>query len=220
MTERYWSRFSEDYDERQAKVVGEDLLEAISDALNALPELGQVVELGCGTGYVTRQLIGKARSIVATDLSESQLDVAAAKFKEQSSVRFEKQDCTKTTLDGNAFDTVVVANVLHVIKNPAACVEECHRLLKDDGLLVVVSFTTFSLSVWEKIKMGARFLQAWGQPPEHTRVLSPERLRNLLEDVGFEVTEARLVGERTKAVLGFARKPPQHDPTSIVEIPI
>jgi hypothetical protein len=56
MTEHYWSRFSADYDERQAKVVGSDLLEAISDTLDTLPELGEVVELGCGTGYVTRQL--------------------------------------------------------------------------------------------------------------------------------------------------------------------
>jgi ubiquinone/menaquinone biosynthesis C-methylase UbiE len=205
--EQYWSRFSKDYDARQARVVGAPLIEAIFTAIDGLSELGAVVELGCGTGYFTKRLLGKAASVLGTDLSEEQLQVAEGKFEGVAGVRFEKQDCTKTTLDSHAFDTVFVANLLHVIEDPAACLTECARLLKEGGLLVVVSFTVHGMSAWEKVKLSSRFFRTWGPPPENAHMLSPERLRTLLEEAGFQVDEARLLGNTTKAVFGTARKP-------------
>lgn len=48
VTEKYWSRFSETYDENQKYVVGKDFIGEIGKELSKLPELGKTVELGCG----------------------------------------------------------------------------------------------------------------------------------------------------------------------------
>jgi len=207
MKEHYWSRFSRDYDARQERVAGADLLAEISGELNALFNLGDVVELGCGTGYFTQAIAKNAKSVVATDLSEEQLSTAATRFENRSNVRFEKQDCTRTTLDSGAYDTVVAINVLHVIEHPEDAIAESLRLLKAGGRLVAISFTTDGMTPWEKAKMGFRFLQAWGKPPKYTHVLSLRSLGAFFEAAGFSTEEMRIVGNRTKAIFGTARKP-------------
>ena len=35
------------------------------------------------------------------------------------------------------FDTMFMANVIHVIENPSLALQECYRILKDDGLLII-----------------------------------------------------------------------------------
>lgn len=206
MKEQYWSRFSSDYDARQERVVGADLLSEIRGALDGLGDLGDVVELGCGTGCFTERLADMASSVVATDLSEEQLSVAAARFAGRDAVRFEKQDCTQTTLGSGAFDTVVAMNVIHVIEHPGDAIAESTRLLKEGGRLVVVSFTQHGMKPWEKVKMVLRFLRTWGKPPKHMHAMSPKSLRGLFEAAGLSVEQVRLVGNRTKAVFGTARK--------------
>jgi ABC-2 type transport system ATP-binding protein len=50
ITEEYWSRFPDTYDKKMEYVVGKELLDEIKQELNCLPELGELVEFGCGTG--------------------------------------------------------------------------------------------------------------------------------------------------------------------------
>jgi len=51
-----------------------------------------------------------------------------------------------------------------------------------------------------------RFFKAWGKPPKHTHVFSPERLAALMENAGFAIEEAKLIGNRSKAVFVIGRK--------------
>ena len=43
MTEDYWSRFPDTYDNKMEYVVGKQLLAEIIEELNRLPELGELV---------------------------------------------------------------------------------------------------------------------------------------------------------------------------------
>jgi ABC-2 type transport system ATP-binding protein len=54
-------------------VVGQELLAEIIQELNRLPELGELVEFGCGTGSYTETIVPKTKSMFATDLSDSPL---------------------------------------------------------------------------------------------------------------------------------------------------
>ncbi len=62
MKEKYWSRFPDTYDKKMTYVVGEELIEGIVQELNHLPELGELVEFGCGTGIYTETIVQKAKS--------------------------------------------------------------------------------------------------------------------------------------------------------------
>jgi len=200
MTEKYWSRFANSYDERQEYVVDKLLLDEITEKLNHLPELGEVVEFGCGTGYFTKIISQKSQSIIATDISDSLLEVAKKRLGENPKVRVQKGDCMKTSFAAEAFDSVFMANLIHVVKSPTAALQECHRILRKDGVLIIVTFTGYGMKLWEKIKMGLRFAKSWGKPPAHVRSFSLQELTSIMKDTGFTIKTSKMIGDITKAL--------------------
>jgi len=206
MNEEYWSRFPDAYDKKMKYVVGEELIEGIVQELNRLPELGELVEFGCGTGIYTETIVLKTKSMYATDLSDSLLAVARKRIGNHPKVTIQKEDCIETSFPSEALDSVFMANLIHVIENPSALLQECHRILKGNGTLVIVTFTSHGMKLLEKIKMGVRFVKSWGKPPAHTHSFSPENLASMVKDAGFTIREAKVIGDKTKALYIISQK--------------
>ena len=139
--EKYWSRFPDTYDKNQEYVVGNELLNEITDALNDLSDLGEVIEFGCGTGYFTEMLAQKADHMVATDLSNELLERAKIRLKKNSRITIQKENCMNTSFTSKKFDTVFMANLIHVVENPLKVLQESNRILKDGGALIIITFT-------------------------------------------------------------------------------
>jgi ABC-2 type transport system ATP-binding protein len=199
--EAYWSRFAYTYDGDGEYVVGRPVIEAIVERLQRERHLGEVLELGCGTGFFTKAIAGNSDLVIATDLSEEMLEMAKRQLGELRNVRVERADCERTAYPTERFDSVFLANVLHVIDNPARCLEESYRVLKDGGLLLVVDFTLHGMQWFEKVKMGIRYLQRWGIPPREGRSdLSCEELARLVEPAGFAVDKAELIEAGSNAL--------------------
>jgi ubiquinone/menaquinone biosynthesis C-methylase UbiE len=74
--EGYWSRFAHTYDRDGEYVVGRPVIEAIVERLRRERRLGEVLELGCGTGFFTKVIAENSELVIATDLSEEMLEVA------------------------------------------------------------------------------------------------------------------------------------------------
>jgi 2-polyprenyl-3-methyl-5-hydroxy-6-metoxy-1,4-benzoquinol methylase len=174
--------------------------------LDALPELGEAAELGCGSGYFTETIARKCKSIVASDLSDTLLEVARTRLHEHPKVTIQKENCMETTFPPETFDSVFMANLIHVVETPGDAIRECHRILRSGGVIIIVTFTGCGMKLWEKIKMGARFSRAWGRPPSHRYSLSPEQLTSMMEDAEFVVETSKLIGQRTKALYAVGRK--------------
>jgi len=206
MTEEYWSRFPDTYDRNQEYVVGRELLDEITGELDQLPELGSAVELGCGTGYFTVAIARKSKSVLATDLSDTLLTAAKRRLRDLPEVTVQNENCLETSLASESFDSVFMANLIHVVSNPIKAIGEGHRILRSGGRIVIVTFTGHGMTLWQKIKMGVRFGRAWGRPPAHTRSLSPKDVGLLLEQTGFAVQQAKLIGHRTKALFVVGTK--------------
>ena len=206
MTEEYWSRFSDTYDQNQEYVVGRVLLDKIHAELQQLAGLGDTLELGCGTGCFTAAVAGKSKSLLATDLSDSLLEAAHIRLRDHPKVTLRKENCLATSFAPESFDSVFMANLIHVVERPLKVLQECRRILKSGGRIVIVTFTGHGMSLWEKIKMGVRFSRAWGRPPAHTHSFSPEDMESLLVETGFAVEQSKLIGNRTKALFLVGRK--------------
>jgi len=206
MTEEYWSRFPNTYDKNQEYVVGKELLDEITGELNRLSELGELVEFGCGTGYFTETIAVKTKSMLATDLSDSLLEAARRRLGDHPKVTIQKENCMATSFPPEAFDSVFIANLIHVVESPSRALQECHKILRNSGTIVIVTFTGHGMKLWEKIKMGVRFSKTWGRPPAHTHSFSPDDLASMMEDAGFSVETSKLIGERAKALLAIGRK--------------
>jgi ABC-2 type transport system ATP-binding protein len=206
MTEEYWSRFPDTYDRKQEYVVGRDLLVDIAEELNDLPDLGETVELGCGTGYFTAAIAEKSKNIVATDLSDSLLETTRKRFLGNQGITTQKENCMETSFASEKFDSAFMANLIHVVETPGKVLQECYRILKDGGVVIIVTFTNYGMTLWEKIKLGMRFLRAWGKPPAHAEAFSPEQLASLMKDNGFVIDKSKLIGNRTKALYLVGKK--------------
>ena len=199
--EKDWGKMADKFDETARYVVGEAINEEIYERLSNEKNMGSVIEFGCGTGYFTKVIAKNAKHVIATDISDDMLEMAIKRLKDYKNVSFQKADCKATNFSDNEFDTVFMANLLHVIKNPSCALEESYRILKPDGLLIVVDLTGYGMKFFDKMKMGFRYLRKVGMPPKGTKNnLTPVYIESLTGNAGFKVEENKLLGDKIKAL--------------------
>lgn len=199
--EEYWGKFAPTYDNDQEYIVGKAILQAITAKLHEECDLGEVIEFGCGAGYFTKVIARKARHVIATDLSDRMLEVASVQLQKFQNITIQKANCEDTYFPSGRFDSVFMANLIHVVENPMNVFQESHQILKNGGLLLVVDFTGYGMNWFEKMKLGIRYLKKWGMLPRYVRHnLSPDELVSFVENIDFKAEEVRLLGDKTKAL--------------------
>jgi ubiquinone/menaquinone biosynthesis C-methylase UbiE len=205
--ERYWSRFAPSYDRDGEYVVGRPILQAIEKRLLGERCLGDVIEFGCGTGYFTKAIARNASHVTATDLSDEMLEVARTQLGAFQNVTIRNADCAHATFPAERFDTVFMANLIHVVDRPSQCLQESYRILRTGGSLIVVDFTGYRMSFSGKMRLVLRYLRRWGLPPRHGRNdVSPDGLVSLVEGVGYRVEDVQLIEGGSNALYLRGRK--------------
>lgn len=205
--ERYWSKYATMYDDYAEYVMGKSLRLLLIKKLSGEGDLREVVEFGCGTGYYTKAIARNALRVLATDLSDEMLDMARANLKEFPNVTIEKADCEGAAYPPERFDTVIMANILHIIEDPRKSLRESFRILKKRGLLIVISYTDYGMKWYDKMQLGLRYFLTFGMPPPWgLRSFSPEALQSIVEDIGFHIEELQLIGEQPRAIYLKGRK--------------
>jgi ABC-2 type transport system ATP-binding protein len=205
--EEYWSRLVHTYQSDQEYIVGRGTLQAITERLSEEGDLGDVIEFGCGGGYFTQAIAANARQVIATDLSDEMLGMARTHLQGFPNITIQKADCEDTSFPSERFDTVFIANVIHVVDNPIKVLQEGYQIVKDGGLLLVVDFTAYGMKWYERMRLAIRYLRKWGMPQRRGRTaLSPDQLVSFVEEVGFTTDELQVLGDRTKAIYLRARK--------------
>ena len=205
--EKYWSKFACTYADDQNYVVGKTILQLIIKRLSEEHDLGDVIEFGCGTGYFTKAIAKNAKHVIATDLSDEMLEMARIQLEGFQNISIQRANCETTSFPSGRFDTVFMANLIHVLINPIKVFQESHQILRNGGLLLIVDFTGYSMKLIEKMKLGIRYLRKWDMPPRYARNnLSPGEITSFLENVDFKVEEVQLIGDRAKALYVRARK--------------
>jgi SAM-dependent methyltransferase len=203
----YWGNFARTYISDQEYIVGTGLLHEIAEKLSGEGDLGDALEFGCGPGYFTGVIAKNARQVIATDLSDEMLDMARTYLMGFQNITIRKADGEETSFPSERFDTVCIANLIHVVEHPIRVLQESHQILRDRGLLIVVDFTGYGMHWLERMKLAFRYLRKWGMPPRYGRNrLSPEQLASFVEEVGFRIEKVELLGKRTKAIYLRGRK--------------
>jgi len=198
--ENYWSHYAGSYDNDVEYVVGKTLRQAIAGRLLEERGLGEVVEFGCGTGYFTEIIAKNAKHVFATDRSDKMLEMARIRLKDSGNITLQIDDCECSSFPPQRFDTAFMANVIHTIERPQKALEECHRVLRDGGLLIITSYTDYGTNWFEKMELAFRYLQKFGMPPHYYRTYSPDELVCLAENGGFTVEKIQLIGDKAKAL--------------------
>ncbi len=99
-----------------------------------------VLECACGTGLLTGVIAPRCKSLVATDFSAKMLKRAEKKYGEYGNIRFEQANILKLSYSDESFDTVIAANVIHLLDEPYQALHELERVCKFDGIIIVPTY--------------------------------------------------------------------------------
>ena len=202
----YWGRFAGTYDDTIDRMMGKEVRLRLADVLAREHGLGEAVEFGCGTGYFTRVIARNAKHVTATDISPLMIDVARSKLKSYDNVTLLVQNSESTTLPADAYDTALMANMLHTLDDPVKALKECRRVLKPGGTLLIINYTEEGMSRVERTLLFFRFALRFGFPPRKNWPITSEKLRSFLDEAGFRIERMDLINGRLNALYVRAKK--------------
>ncbi|MEP1126613.1 MAG: class I SAM-dependent methyltransferase [Ilumatobacter sp.] len=147
----------------------------------------RVLDLGCGTGQLTRRLGEKfpEATIVGADLSDGMLGRALERAEADDAFTnvggFVRADAQRLPLADGSFDVVTCTESFHWYRDQEAAVAELARLLRPGGRLVIASIATVTGFADDAIQ---RATELAGRP---IRPIPKRRLKKLLEADRFRV---------------------------------
>jgi SAM-dependent methyltransferase len=141
----------------------------------------EVLELGCGTAYLTRELALTGASITAIDISPDLLEIARCECSEPN-VRFEIQNAYDLTFPDASFDCVVGSSVLHHLEIEVA-LGQIYRVLRPGGTIRFTEPNMLNPQIAIQKNVPAVKQQIGDSPDETAFFRWP--LRRRLEQAGF-----------------------------------
>lgn len=126
-------------------------------------EAGQLwLDLGCGSGVLTKELLVRGASVIGVDGSPGMLEQARTLVGDTADPPSWIQSDVQSVpeLPDNSIDGVLCSSVIEYVDSPKALLEEVFRLLRPDGRFVVSIPTRFSTvrTIQKLIRKGAQLI--------------------------------------------------------------
>ncbi|WP_226666408.1 class I SAM-dependent methyltransferase [Metabacillus litoralis] len=160
------------------------------------PKEGEkILDLGCGTGDLAKNLFDKKIEVIGIDKSENMINQAKTKYPE---IEFFVEDATELSYH-QEFDAVFSNAALHWIKTPKKALNCIYKSLKKDGRFIAEfggkgNIKLISNEITQQIKeAGFEF----NNKPFPWYFPSIGEYTSLMEEVGFKVTFSQLFNRPT-----------------------
>lgn len=178
---RYFASHAKTWDSVRAMHIAEDRVEsAIREAIGPAP-LEAVLDIGTGTGRMLELVAPQATRVLGIDQSPQMLSVARDRIDRAGlrNVQLRQGDMFALPVEHNAFDLVILHQVLHYLDDPSRALREAARTLRPGGRLLVVDFAPH----------GEENLR---NEHAHRRLgFSQEEIAGFMADAGLDVVLAR-----------------------------
>ena len=105
--------------------------------LSAIPLgfTGATLEVGCGTGAITRGIAPLLDDLTVSDISEALSRTTSEKY----GCKWTAEDATQLSFEDCTFDLVVSSECIEHTPNPKKCISEMLRVLKPEGILILTT---------------------------------------------------------------------------------
>jgi ubiquinone/menaquinone biosynthesis C-methylase UbiE len=154
---------------------------------NFVEPTSNLLELGCGTGYFTKEIVKTKAHVVAIDISPELLAIAKKNVTEPN-VSFCEENAYNMTFKEDQFDYVIGSSVLHHLDITKA-ISEIYRVLKVGGIMAFTEPNMMNpqIALQKNIPYIKRKL---GDSPDETAFFRWQ-IYNLLRKQGFNRIEIK-----------------------------
>ncbi len=167
-----------------------------------------VLEIGCGTGTSALRIAPAVGRIIGTDLAGEMIAIAREKAGAQAcgNADFEVAAADRAPGETGSFDAVLAFNVLHLIADRSAVLQNARQRLKPGGLFI--SKTPCLSEMSPLLRFVVPVAQAFGKAP-HVSFFTALDLEREIESAGFTVIEQARhgSGRRDPRIFIVARAP-------------
>lgn len=163
---------------------------------------GKCLEVGAGSGEISKALIAKGLHVIATDIAPQMAAQIRNKLgpvesrRSSTGLGIEVVACDAESLPfaDQSFDTVIGAEMIYYLDHPERFLAEAHRALKPGGRLLLSSANASIARFYDLLRSmlrnigigrGTYFDDPVRQFP------TPKELTRLLQDAGFEIREIK-----------------------------
>jgi ubiquinone/menaquinone biosynthesis C-methylase UbiE len=103
------------------------------------PDPLDVLDVGCGTGFLALQLAAAGHRASGVDVAEEMLAIARDKAAQAGAiVRFETGDAERLPFDAASFDLLVERHVIWTLPEPGVALDDWRRVLRPGGRVLLI----------------------------------------------------------------------------------
>jgi ubiquinone/menaquinone biosynthesis C-methylase UbiE len=178
--------------ERASAEMGKDVTNALVEYAD--PQPGErVLDVACGTGAPSLKVarrVGAAGNVVATDLSEEPLKIAAERAKERglANIRFERADVHALPYADGEFDLVTCRFGVMFFADLAKALAEIRRVLTPGGRVAFAAWGKFEQPYFQSMVQVVMRHTGAEIPPAAAKMFQfaePGKLARALTQAGF-----------------------------------
>lgn len=155
-------------------------------AYNLIDSNTKVLDIGCATGYMARELSHKKCEIVGVDYDKKALQKAGKYCKK--TVLCNLEEVTSLPLTKNSFDYVIMLDVLEHLSHPENVFKTIKQYLKKDGFVIISVPNIAHASIrWGLLKGEFNYTYTGILDQTHVHFYTKESLEKKLKESGLTI---------------------------------